>query len=419
MEIPGGTTVRDNYPSGRRDVVDLRDGATAAPELAVVPDPVPLRRLRIAMIGQQGLPAHYGGVERAVEEVAARLVQRGHHVTAFNSTADDEEHIASHRGIEIRYVPGINGKYAGNLTTSLMSTLQTVVGDYDIVHFHALGPTVFSPLARLRPGVKIVATVQGRDDQRAKWGAAARAMLRTAAWTTAHVPHEVVVVSRALQHHFLAHYDRETVHIPNGVTPPSTKPVPKNPPILEKLGVDGRTFIMTLGRLVPEKAVDDLIKAFANVPGDVRLVVVGGSSGADRFEAELYRLASMDERVIVAGPVFGDDLHALMGHADGFVMPSHLEGLPLALLEAAGYGLPLVCSDIDPHVEVVGESAPGSRLFRTGDLDHLQQTLEDFLANLPAEKAAAAKVREDVLSRYSWDDIVTRHEEVYAKIMSD
>jgi glycosyltransferase involved in cell wall biosynthesis len=378
-----------------------------------------MKPLRIAMIGQQGLPARYGGVERAVEEVAARLAERGHHVTAFNKRVPDEPHIHRHRGIEIRYVRAINGKYTGNLTTSFLSTLHTLVHRYDIVHFHALGPTIFSPLARLRPGVKVVATVQGRDDQRAKWGGLAQRMLRAAAWTTAHVPHEVVVVSRALEADFSRQYGRNTVYIPNGVNPPPDAQLPDHPPILRRLDIEDNPFLMTLGRLVPEKAVDELIRAFAKVPGEARLVVVGGGGGAEEFEAELERLAAQDPRVVLAGPVFDDDLDALLRTTAGFVMPSHLEGLPLALLEAASYGAPLICSDIDPHVEVLEYSGPGRRLFRTGDVADLQHVLESFLDALPAEKAAAADVRESVLSRYSWDDIAVRLEETYEQLLAD
>lgn len=378
-----------------------------------------LKPLRIAMIGQQGLPARHGGVERAVEEVAARLVDRGHHVTAFNKKLGDEPHIPSHRGIEIRYIRAINGKYTGNLTASFLSTVHTLVHRYDIVHFHALGPTIFSPLARLRPGVKVVATVQGRDDQRAKWGGFAQRMLRAAAWTTAHVPHEVVVVSRALEADFRQRYGRSTVYIPNGVNPPPDAQLPDHPPILKKLDIEDHPFLMTLGRLVPEKAVDELLRAFAQIPGETRLVVVGGSSGAEEFEAELRRLAARDHRVVLAGPVFGDDLDALLRTAAGFVMPSHLEGLPLALLEAAGYGIPLICSDIDPHVEVLEDSGPGRRLFRTGDVADLERVLKCFLDDLPAEQAAAVDGRASVLSRYSWDDIAARLEKTYERLLAD
>lgn len=371
------------------------------------------------MIGQQGIPARHGGVERAVEEVSARLVKRGHDVTVFNKHVKDESPIPSHRGIRIHYVRARSGKYTGNLTTSLLSTLHTLIHRYDVVHYHALGPTVFAPLARLRPGVKVVATVQGRDDQRAKWGGFAQRMLRLAAWTTARVPHEVVVVSQSLKEDFRQSYGRRTVYIPNGVNPPLDVQIPDHPPILQKLDIEGHPFLMTLGRLVPEKAVDELLRAFAKVPGESRLVVVGGGSGADEFEDELRRLAAQDERVVLAGPVFDDDLDALLRSASGFVMPSHLEGLPLALLEAASYGLPLICSDIDPHVEVLERSGPGRRLFRTGDVADLQHVLESFLDALPAEQAAAADVRASVLSRYSWDDITARLEETYEQAMAD
>ena len=95
-----------------------------------------------------------------------------------------------------------SGKYSGNLTQSLSGTVRTVGRGFDVVHFHAMGPCLFTPLARLAATAAVVATIQGRDDQRAKWGPAARASLRTAAWVSAHVPHEVIVVSKQLGHHY-------------------------------------------------------------------------------------------------------------------------------------------------------------------------------------------------------------------------
>ena len=94
-----------------------------------------MKPMRIAMIGQQGIPARHGGVERAVEEVSARLADRGHEVTVFNSDNDDGRSVSSHRGIRIRYVPSTKGKVTGNLTTSAFSTLAVLRSGYDIAHF--------------------------------------------------------------------------------------------------------------------------------------------------------------------------------------------------------------------------------------------------------------------------------------------
>lgn len=373
--------------------------------------------MRIAMIGQKGLPAQYGGVEKAVEELAARLVARGHHVTAFNKADDRLPQPSEHRGIELRYVPTVGGKHLRNLTQSFAGTLHTLVRHYDIVHYHALGPCLAAPLARLRPGSRVVVTIQGRDDQRAKWSRPAQAVLTTAAWVAATVPHARIAVSRQLQREFRDQFGRDSVHIPNGVSVAAPAPVdPTNDP-LDAFGLQAGHYLLNVGRLVPEKAVDHLLQAWAGVRTDLKLAIVGGSSHTDDYVERLHRLADADARIVLTGPVYGAGTDRLFRQAAGYVMPSLLEGLPLALLEAISYGLPVVVSDIPPHLEVVGCSEPGQRVFAAGDLEEMAKQLQILVDGLSDEREAARQLRARVLVDYSWDRITDRTEELYASLV--
>lgn len=372
--------------------------------------------MRIAMIGQKGIPASYGGVERAVEELSAHLVDRGHEVSVFNRRLDSGEGETTHRGIRLIPVPATDGKFTGNLSQSASSTLRVIGRDYDIVHFHAMGPCVFAPAARLGSGAAVVSTIQGRDDQRAKWNRAAQALLHLGAWSSTRVPHEVIAVSRQLQDEIERDFGRRTHHIPNGVTLVDDW-APTD--VLDRLGLDEKRYFVSLGRLVPEKAVDHAIAALRRTDLDLRLVVVGGSSHTTEFVAELESLARDDDRIVLAGPVYGDELYDLLHHAAAFVMPSLLEGLPLALLEAIGYGLPTVVSDIPPHLEVVGQDAPGHRVFPAGDVAALAASLEQTVADLPTVGPIAASMADQVRKEYSWDRITTLTEDVYQQALAD
>ncbi len=317
----------------------------------------------------------------------------------------------------IRYVPSTQGKFTGNLMASLFSTLHVLRFRYDIVHYHALGPTMLSPLAKLRPGNRVVSTVHGRDDLREKWNGSAKRVLGMAWWVTGHVPDEIVVVSEALADDVYRSFGRRAVVIPNGMpSVPETIDL-STEPVLRRLGIGDDPFLLSVGRLVPEKAVDELIEAYARVEGDLKLVVVGGASGATRYERALQRLAEADDRVLLLGPVYGDDLEVLYHHASGFVMPSHLEGLPLSVLEAAGHGLPLICSDIDPHVEILQSDGPGHRLFKTADVAALTSTMDDVIADLRTEQFEAQRFSESVHARYSWDQAALALEETYRRIL--
>lgn len=370
--------------------------------------------MRIAMIGQQGIPARHGGVERAVEELSARLVERGHEVTVFNRWHPGPK-VQSHRGIRIHYVPVVGGKHLRNLTQSTLGTLAATLRGYDIVHFHALGPCLASPIARLRPRARTVVTLQGRDDQRAKWSRPAQLVLAAAAWMSANVPHAGISVSKQLQREFLEEFGRDTTHIPNGVTVTTQAAVPDDDP-LQRFGLQPGRYLLNVGRLVPEKAIDHLLLAFRNVPGDVRLAIVGGSSNTDAHTERLRSIAAEDPRIVLTGPIYGAGTDRLFRNALGYVMPSLLEGLPLALLEAISYGLPLVVSDIEPHLEIVGDSGPGHRVFATGDLEQLAKHMTTLVNEPGAEQVGAFALRDDVLVDYSWDAVAARTEALYRRL---
>lgn len=373
--------------------------------------------MRIAMVGQKGIPARYGGVERAVEELSACLVERGHEVTAFNRREDGDVGVTMHRGIRLVPVRATDGKYSGNLTQSFSSVLRVLRPEYDIVHFHAMGPSLFAPLARLGSARAVVSTIQGRDDQRAKWNWAAKALLSVAAWSSAKVPHEVIAVSRQLQRELERDFGRTAHHIPNGVTigdRPTGGPVTD---VAERLGLDGARYFLGVGRLVPEKAMDDAIRALGKTDLDVRLVIVGGSSHTTDFVARLEGLAADDDRIVLAGPVYGEEVDDLFAGASAFVMPSRLEGLPLALLEAISYRLPTIVSDIPPHLEVVGQDGPGSRVFEAGDVDALARSMELTVADLPCVSSICRENEQRIREEYSWECITSLTEDVYRRAL--
>jgi glycosyltransferase involved in cell wall biosynthesis len=230
------------------------------------------------------------------------------------------------------------------------------------------------------------------------------------------VPDATVVVSHDLAEHYRTAYGRDTTWIPNGVDAPTLR---EPNAIAERWGLTTGSYLLFLGRLVPEKAPDLLIRAFRRLPGDLRLVIAGGSSFTDEFVAGLEREAAGDPRVVLAGYVFGEELDELYTNAAAFVLPSFLEGLPLTLLEAASYGTPIVASDIPPHLEVVGADAPGHRLFHSGDEAALAEALRRAIAETRIEREGAAVFRDEVLAAYRWDAVTDMTEAVYRTVVRE
>ncbi len=368
---------------------------------------------RIGMIGSRGVPATFGGVERHVEEVGARLAGRGHEVTVFCRTNYVEDRAPAYRGMHLRHLPTVGTKYLDAIIHSGCSTAVALGQRFDIVHYHAIGPGIFAPVPRYFSRARVVQTIHGMDNERRKWGLAGRIWLGAAASLSARVPDATIVVSRELAAHYRKRWNRHSFYVANGVSSRTHRP-PKL--IAERFGLSAGRYVLYVGRLVPEKAPDLLLRAFREVPGDVRLVLAGGSSFTERYVRDLERLAGMDSRVIFAGYVYGDVLDELYTNAAAFVLPSYLEGLPLTLLEAIGAGLPVVASDIPPHVEVLGQGGPGARLFRQGDAVSLRNTLEAVLRDLPAEGAEARSRRSRTMSEYDWERATTETERVYETV---
>jgi glycosyltransferase involved in cell wall biosynthesis len=371
--------------------------------------------MRVAYIGTRGVPATFGGIEHHVEEVGSRLAERGHDVTVYCRANYVPDGHTEYRGMHLTRLPTVSSKRLDAIVHSALSTVRALGQGYDIVHFHALGPGVMTPVTRYASHARVVQTVHGLDDERAKWGPAARALLRSGGWLSAHVPDATVVVSRTLATHYRTKYGRQATYIPNGVTRPACTPSPRE--ISTRFGLQGGDYLLFVGRLVPEKAPDLLLRAFRRVPGDVRLVIAGGSSFTDRYTDELAALAASDERVLLPGYVYGETLAELYANAAAFVLPSHVEGLPLTLLEAASYGTPVVASAIGPHIEVVATDGPGHRLVPAGNEGGLAAALAEAAASGAETRAGASELRDRVLQEYSWDRAVDATEALYRRLV--
>ncbi|WP_431977762.1 glycosyltransferase family 4 protein [Micromonospora haikouensis] len=367
------------------------------------------RPLRVAMIGQKGVPATYGGIERHVEEMASRLAGLGHEVTVYCRDSYGAVEETRHRGIRLRRARTVPSKHLDAIVHSATSTLAALAERPDIVHYHGLGPVLTAPLARYASRARVVLTVHGLDNQRDKWGRTAQAVLGTAYRLSGHLPDARVTVSRGLAAHYASRFGRPARYIPNGVVAPTHLP----PRELSRFGLRPGNYLLLVGRLVPEKAADLLVRAFRQLSTDLRLAIVGGSAFTDGYVAQLRAAAGDDPRIVFTDFVYGDVLAELYSHAAAFVQPSRLEGLPLTVLEAASYGLPVVASDIEPHREMLDRDGPGQRLFRDGDVDDLRRALATVTADLPAERAGAALLRDRVLAEYSWDAAARELEELY------
>ena len=362
--------------------------------------------MKIAMIGQKGIPATYGGIERHVEEIARRLAARGHDVSVYcrlyYTPAD-----ATYHSVRLLRRPSIHTKHLDAATHVAWCTLESLFRGYDIVHFHALGPSVFSSLPRLN-GARTVVTVHGLDWQRQKWGRVASWFLKQCEGPAAHFPNQTICVSKTLCEYFRKHHHRETAFIPNGTSLPTPRPAKK----LHALGLTPGKYVLFVGRLVPEKGVHYLCEAFSRIDTDMKLALAGGLSFSQDY-VELLRGYESD-RIRLLDYVFGEALEELWSNAYCVVQPSTMEGLSIALLEALSYGRCVLLSDIPENLEVAEECAV---FFKSQNVDDLEEKLRSLLRNPDLVRHYEGKSRGHVLQHYSWDRVTESTETLYRRVL--
>lgn len=376
-------------------------------------EPAPWRSLSIAMIGQKGLPATYGGIEHAVSETGRRLAQRGHRVTVYNRRSYGPLPDSPYLGMKIVSAPTVASKHLDAIVHSASCTVKALASRHDVVHYHALGPGLLSPLPRYLSRSKVVLTVHGLDQERKKWGAGAKTVLQLGHWVSGRVPDRTVVVSETLRLHYAARFAQAVDYIPNGVNAATQGEASH----LEQFDLAPGKYLLFVGRIVPEKAPDLMLEAFRHVPGDVRFAVVGDSSWTDAYTRQVRELAAQDPRVVLTGYQYGECLSSLYAHAGAFVQPSSVEGLPLTLLEAISHAVPVLASDIGPHLEILGPvQGAGHATFRVGDAGDLARCMRQMLAGLGEARLGASVLRARVLGRYDWDLATDQLEQIYLSL---
>jgi glycosyltransferase involved in cell wall biosynthesis len=371
--------------------------------------------MRIAMIGSRGIPAASGGIEQVVERLGSALVQRGHSVTVFTRRNYAPGSQRAYAGMERRVLGTIGTKHLDAIVHTGLSTVAALRG-FDVLHYHALGPGLLTPLPRvLAPRTAVVQTVHALDWQREKWGLAARHVLRIGERMSVVAPHALMVPSPALVDHFRSAYHSNPTLIPNPVGRIEHRPARW---IRSRFGLEPNGYLLFVGRLTPEKQVDLLLRAFRRIGTDLRLVIVGDSSYTDEYVTSLRNLAADDERVVMTGAVHGEPLAELLTNAYAFVSPSSLEGSPSTVLEAISAGLPIVASDIAPHVELLASADGAARLHTVGSEESLTASMQDLMASRAEAKAKMEACRSKLLAGRSPEDVAEQTEAVYAQALT-
>lgn len=362
--------------------------------------------MKIAMLGAKAVPA-IGGIANYVEEVGARLVDRGHEVTVYCRPHFMDGECDDYRGMERIVTRGLRGKHLDATSHTFTSALHALHRDYDILHIHGAAPSMAGLLLQFKPHGHLVTTLHGLDWAGTKWGGAASRVMYTAARVGVATADRVTAVSRWVREQAQTRLHCDADFIPTGVGFPSLVA----PQEIHALGLQPNSYFFCASRLVPEKGVHYLLEAFSELDTDKRLVIGGSCPYQDPYVSRLQQMA--DERVIFAGYVKGRLLEELYSNAYLYVQPSEMEGLPLAVLEALSYGRCVVASDIPQNQEALG---PCGYTFATQDPQALRRQLAYLLNRPDVVGAQFSKSREYVRRERDWELTTDRFEELYEEL---
>ncbi len=368
--------------------------------------------MKIVVTGTRGFPNVQGGVETHCQHLYPRLAEMGLDVTACTrSQYLTRPFKTDWKGVKFINIRCPKNKSFEAIIHTALAIFKTRSIHPDIIHIHAIGPSLLVPLAKLM-GLKVVVTHHGPDYNRAKWGFMAKAILKLGERLGCKYADQVIAISSEIKEHIKKEFNKDAHLIPNGVDIPQLS---HNTDYIESLGLTPNKYFLAVGRFVPEKGFDDLITAFSSFDTDWKLVIAGDADHQAPYSEQLKLNVKGNENIVLTGFIQGDALNEVYSHAGLFVMPSYHEGLPIALLEALSYGLPVLVSDILPNKEVQLDE---DKYFPVGNIDalaekmHLWQNTGAFSIEEQTEQIEMVK------QKYNWDKIAQQTLEVYNSIFA-
>lgn len=366
------------------------------------------RPLKIAFVGGRGVISKYSGIETYYEQIGSELTRMGHEVTVYCHSYFTPRQ-RQHAGMRLVRLPTIRSKHLETLIHTFLSTIHTMFRDYDIVHFHALGPALFSFAPRMA-GKKTAVTIQGLDWQRKKWGMFASSILKIGERAAITFPDATMVVSKTLHDYYKKRFRADSFYIPNGTALRQKQAIFHLP----QWGLTAGQYILFLGRFSPEKNCHILIQAYEQLHSHVKLVLAGGSSHSDKYVSELKRHQSAD--ILLLDWVSGSALDELLTNAMLFVLPSDLEGLSLALLDAMGAGVCVLASDIPENREMIKDAG---FTFRCGDVNDLTKKMQTLISRPDLRHSFSRLAKKRIALSYQWPKIAKQVEQVYLALVSN
>jgi glycosyltransferase involved in cell wall biosynthesis len=360
--------------------------------------------VKVAVLGTRGVPAAYGGFETLAEELATRLVARGHDVTVYARRGSVGEELGAYRGVRVVFAPTIRHKYLDTVVHGVTSGLHAACERYDAVLVCNAANALACRLPRLLGAdTRILLNVDGLERNRRKWNRLGKAVYALSERLSCVLPDVVVTDAEEIERYYRQRYGTASAFVPYG----SDLPDPEDLSVLPRLGLEPGRYVLYVSRFEPENNPDAVLRAYRDVPGGLRLALVGSAPYAEGFIARVREEAARDPRVLLPGAIYGDGYRALLAHAAAYVHATEVGGTHPALVEAMGYGRPVLVHDTPENREVAGDAALYWDARRPQTLGLL---LSELLPDAAGRERLGAAARRRARARYRWDDVTSAYE---------
>ncbi len=356
--------------------------------------------MKIALVGTRGVPARYGGFETCVEEVGARLADRGHEVTVYCRPVPLEPRPSTYRGMHLVHLSSLHHRTLETLSHTALSVAHLMARPPDAAVVFNAANAPFLPVLRAR-GIPVATHVDGLEWRRAKWGGTGRRYYRLVEQLAVRWSDALVADAQGISDYYRQEFEAPTRLIAYGA-PIITE---RRPEAVRALGLEPRRYHLVVARFEPENHVHLMVEGYVASGARHPLVVVGSAPYADEYTARVRALA--DDRVRFLGGVWDpgllDQLYAssltyLHGHSVGGTNPS--------LLRAIGAGAAVGAYDVVFNREVLGDA--GEYVTTAAQVARVVEGAE-----ADPHGAAMRGVRAlDRAKAYDWDDVADRYEQM-------
>ena len=357
--------------------------------------------MRIAILGTRGIPASYGGFETFAEELAMRLVARGHEVTVY---CRERHGSAAFVGAKLVYLPTIRHKYLDTIAHTAVSTLHLLFHRVDVALYCNAANAIFTWMPRL-VGVRVALNVDGLERNRKKWNQLAKKWYLLSEWLATFMPNETVTDAATIEKYYQERYGRRSTFIPYGAEMGKLE----SDEVLDELGLERGRYFLYVSRMEPENNALLVRETFEQVATDMKLALIGDAPYADEYIAKVH--ATSDPRIVMPGAIYGQGYKELGSHCFAYIHATEVGGTHPALIEAMGRGALVLYLDTVENREVAGDSGVPFEAFE------LAEKIHDVLAMSNAERDQLRHAAvERVCARYSWDAVTDQYEQLFKNL---